>query len=475
MATTALATTLTGDQIDLDADVLAAFAATVRGQVIDPDHADYEMARHVWNGLIDKRPALIVRCTGTADVVAAIAFARAHNLLVAVRGGGHNVAGSAVVDGGLVIDLSPMKGIQVDPVRRTARVQAGATWGDVDHETQLHGLITPGGVVSTTGVAGFTLAGGMAATSRMWGLACDNLLAVEIVTADGQVRRASPTEHPDLFWGVRGGGGNFGVVTWFEFQLHALGPEVLSVTAVYPLADAGRVARAWRDYTHQAPDEVTTMLFYWSLPAIPDLPADLHGAPIVGIDGLYAGPPDEGEATLAPLLTMGDLIVDLGGRARYDQLQSAFDWAFPAGQYYYWKSLFIDDLSDTTIDAIVTLGNDRPTPETIFGLRHLGGATSQVPEDATAYGNRRSQYNLSLDAIWQDPGQTDPAIAWVRRAWSDMRARTGGGVYLNFAGLGEDNALLARAGHAGNYERLREVKRRYDPTNFFRSNINIAP
>ncbi|MCC6626560.1 MAG: FAD-binding oxidoreductase [Chloroflexi bacterium] len=329
MATTALATTLSGDQIGLDADTVAAFAASVRGQVIDPNHADYETARRVWNGLIDKRPALIVRCTGTADVVACVTFARAHNLLVTARGGGHNVAGNAVVDGGLVIDLSPMKGIQVDPLKRTARVQGGATWGDLDHETQLHGLVTPGGVVSTTGVAGFTLAGGMAATSRKWGLACDNLLAVEIVTADGQVRRASQTENPDLFWGVRGGGGNFGIVTWFEFQLHALGPEVLSTTAVYHLSDARRVMRAWRDYTRQAPNEVTSLLVFWSLPPVAELPADLHGAPIVAIDGLYAGPVDEAEVALAPLRALGDLVVDLGGHARYAQLQSAFDWVFP--------------------------------------------------------------------------------------------------------------------------------------------------
>lgn len=466
--------TLNGEQIALDEAEVQALAAAVRGQLIRPGGADYDAARRVWNGMIDKRPALIVRCTGTADVAAAVRFARAHALLVAVRGGGHNVAGSAVCDGGLVIDLSPMKGIQVDPVKRTARAQPGVNWGDLDHATQLFGLATPGGEVSTTGIAGYTLAGGLGLLQRKWGLACDNLLSVEIVTADGEVRRASPTEHPDLFWAVRGGGGNFGVVTWFEYQLHPLGPEVYSATVIYAAEDAPALLRAWRAFGQQAPDEITSEALFWSMPPLPDLEA-MHGAPILVLAGLYAGPADAGEPALAPLREFGTPLVDLSGRSSYVQMQSAFDDFFPTGLNYYWKSVFLDALGDDLIEAIVALAADRPSPETLLGLRHLGGAIGQVPEDASAYGNRRAAYNLSLDAVWEDPGENERMIGWTRRAWANLRARTGGGVYLNFAGLGEENALLARAGYAGNYERLREIKRRYDPTNLFRGNINIAP
>jgi FAD/FMN-containing dehydrogenase len=467
--------TRSGNAIELDEAAIEGLTTAFRGQVIRPGDADYDAARRVWNSMIDKYPALIARCTGTADVVAAVRFARARDLLVAVRGGGHNVAGNAVCDGGLVIDLSRMKGILVDPVKQTARAQGGVTWGDLDRETQLFGLATPGGEVSMTGIAGYTLSGGMGLLQRKWGMACDNLLSVEIVTADGEVRRASVMDHPDLFWAVRGGGGNFGIVTWFEYQLHPLGPEVYSAATIYAFDDAPAVLRAWRDFTAQAPDEVTSEFLFWSMPPLPALPEELHGLPIVAVAGVYAGPVAEGEPALAPLRELATPIVDLSGPVSYVESQSAFDVFFPESQRYYWKSLFLDELDDELIDEIVLVGADRPTPQTLFALRHLGGAIAQMPEDATAYGNRRASYNLSLDATWIEASDDERAIAWTRQNWADLRARTGGGVYLNFAGLGEENDLLARAGYGGNVERLREVKRRYDPDNLFRGNVNIAP
>jgi FAD/FMN-containing dehydrogenase len=404
-----------------------------------------------------------------------VRFARQEELAIAVRGGGHNVAGNAVNDGGIVIDLSLMKGIQVDPARRVARAQAGVVWGELDRETQRYGLATPGGVVSTTGIAGFTLSGGMALTSRKWGLACDNLLSVEIVTAEGEVLRASPTEHPDLFWAVRGGGGNFGIVTWFEYDLHPLGPEVFVVGTLYSLTDAARITPLWHDYVVQTPDEVTSTLVFWSMPSLPVFPSELHGTPIVGAYGLYAGDPAEGEAALQPLREFATPLFDLSGRADYLSVQNGWDVFFPTTLRYYWKSLFLDELRAEDITQTISLAEDRPTPETLFALRHLGGAVSRMPDEATAFGNRRAQFNLSLDTTWADPADDARMIGWTRRAWQELRERTGGGVYLNFAGLGEENDDLARAGFGGNYEHLRQVKRRYDPANVFRGNINITP
>lgn len=459
----------------IDSTLAQELAGAIRGSVIQPGDADFDGARSVWNAMIDRRPALIARCAGTADVVEAVRFARERGLELAVRGGGHNVAGSAVCDDGLVIDLSLMRGIQVDPGKRVARVQSGATWGDLNHETQLHGLVTPGGEVSTTGVAGFTLAGGMGVIRRKWGLTCDNLLSVEIVTADGEVLTASTTEHPDLFWAVRGGGGNFGVVTWFELQLHPLGPEVFSPALVYHLDDAPAMMRRWRDFVATAPDEVTLDPLFWTLPDLPDFPEDTRGMPIFALVGMYAGPADDGERALAPLQDFGAPVMDLGGRAIYSETQSMFDPFFPSGLRYYWKSLFMDEMSDETIERVVAIAWDRPTALSVMGIRHLRGAISNVPEVATAYGNRRATYNLSIDTSWEDPALDERAVEWTRRAWSELHGMTGGGVYLNFAGLGEDNDALARAGYGRNIERLRQVKRRYDPDNLFRGNVNIAP
>ncbi len=464
-----------GATVTLNDDAIAAFASSIRGEVIVPDDPRYDEARKVWNSMIDKYPALIARCTGTADVVVAVKFARAHDLVVAVRGGGHNVAGNAINDGGLVIDLSQMKGILVDPDKRIARAQAGVNWGDLDRETQAFGLATPGGEVSMTGIAGYTLTGGMGLLQRKWGLACDNLLSAEVVTADGEVRRASVVENPDLFWALRGGGGNFGIVTWFEYGLYPLGPEVYSAAAIYALEDAPALLRAWTAFGAQAPDEITSQALFWSMPPLPDLPEELHGIPIFILAGMYAGPAAEGERALEPLRTWGTPMVDLSGAVTYVESQSGFDEFFPDTQRYYWKSLYLDGLDDDLIDSLVVMAARRPSLQTLVALRHLGGAIGRLPEDATAYGHRRAAYNLSLDATWEDPLDGERMISWTRQTWQEFKDNTGGGVYLNFAGLGEENDELARAGYGGNYERLRAIKAKYDPINFFRGNINIAP
>ena len=449
--------------------------ASMRGNVLLQGDDGYDAARRVWNSMIDKRPAAIARCTGTADVVAAVNFARTRDIELAVKGGGHNVAGNAVIDDGLMVDLSLMKGSHVEPNRRSVRVQAGATWGDLDHETQVHGLVTPGGVVSSTGVAGFTLAGGMALTRRKWGLACDNLISAEVVTANGQVVTANETHHADLFWAIKGGGGNFGVVTSFEFQLYSLGPEFNVVAPMYPAEDAARILREWKAFIEQAPDEISSDYILWNIPSHPHIEPELVGTPIVLVTGGYAGPQDDAMRELQPLREFGTPIVDLSHTARYVDIQSAFDPYFPDTDRYYWKSLYLDHLADEAIDSMTAIGAERPTTKALFVLRALGGAMSRIPEDATAYGNRDALYNLSIDTTWDDPADDEAMVAWTREAWSKIHELTGGGVYLNFAGLGEDNDDLARGAYGRNYERLREVKRMYDPDNLFRGNVNITP
>ena len=468
-------TTLDGTGLELSDELIDGLRAEVRGDVLTAEDAAYDEVRRIWNGMHDRRPALIVRCTGTADVVAAVNFARDYGLLLSVRGGGHNVAGNSMVDGGLAIDLSPMKGILVDPARCLARVQPGATWGDLDRETQLHSLVTPGGQVSTTGVAGFTLSGGMGMTHRKFGLTCDNLASAQIVTADGNVITASEAEHPDLFWAIRGGGGNFGVVTSFEFRLHEFGPEAVTATTIYPATHGVDILRKWRAYTESAPDEVTSMAVLWSLPPLPNVPPELHGNPIIVIHAMYGGPVGDGQQVLQPLRELAEPILDMSAVAPYVQLQSSFDVFYPEGGLYYWKSLFLEELTDTLVERMISQLHDRPSLETNLFLRHLGGAMSRVPEDATPYANRSALYNMSIDGKWSDPAQSSENIDWVRNAWEQLSELSGGGVYLNFAGFGEDTDKLARAGFGGNYERLRTVKRQYDPMNLFRTNVNIKP
>jgi FAD/FMN-containing dehydrogenase len=456
-------------------EALEAFTMQTRGAVLGPDDAPYEDARKIWNGLIDRRPALIVQCTGAADVVDAVRFAAEHDLLLSIKGGGHNVAGNAVNDGGLVIDLSPMRGVHVDRASRTVRVQGGATLGDVDRETQLFGLAVPSGVVSTTGVAGLTLHGGAGHLRRKYGLSIDNLLSVDIVTADGVLRRASADENEDLFWAVRGAGSNFGVVTSFEFQAHEVGPTVMVGAVFYPLEGLKEVLPAWRDYMSSAPEELSAVALCWSVPAAEPFPAEHHGRPVAVVAGAYAGSVEDGEPVIQPLRELGQPLVDLSGPWPWVGLQSGFDPLFPKGGLYYWKSRALAELSAAAIDDIADFAGRRPSALTDIIVWHNGGAISRVGETETAYSGRDATFLVTGEASWDDPAVTDDAIAWGRAFWDTMGSHSTGGIYLNFAGLGEEKEQLVKAGYGANYERLALLKAQYDPENLFRMNLNIAP
>lgn len=456
----------------LSPTAIAALRDRLRGAVIAPTDPAYETARRVWNGLIDRRPALIVRCTGTADVLAALAFAREQGLPVALRGGGHNVAGNAVCDDGLALDLSPMKGLWVDPAARTALAQPGLTWGEFDRETQVFGLATTGGLVSTTGIAGLTLGGGIGWLMRRHGLTCDNLRAVQLVTAAGQVVRASPHENADLFWAVRGAGHNFGAVVALEYQLHPVGPMVLGGPVLYRAAQAAEVLAFFRDWTRTAPDDLTAMVVFLTAPPAPFIPPALHGQPMVAIAVCYSGPLAEGEKVLVPLRAFGPPAVDLIGPLPYTALQSLFDHAAPAGLANYWKSGYLPQLSDQALAVIGAHSAALPTPLSQVHLHHLEGAVSRVPAEATAFAHRTAGYALNIIATWTAPEEAEAARGWVRRFWEAIQPFTDG-VYVNF--LGADEPERVRAAYGPHYERLVALKTRYDPDNMFRFNQNIRP
>ena len=465
----------TATEPKVEAEALQAFGMQMRGSVLTSEDPGYDEARKIWNGLIDRRPAIIAQCTGAADVVDAVTFARENGLVVSIKGGGHNVAGNAVNDGGLVIDLSPMRGVHVDPSAGTVRVQGGATLGDMDRETQLFGLAVPAGVVSTTGVAGLTLHGGVGHLRRKHGLSIDNLLSVDIVTADGEVRRASATENEDLFWAVRGAGSNFGVVTSFEFQAHLVGPDVMVGAIFYPLADLPELLPAWGDYMTSAPEEVSSLAFAWSVPPHEPFPPELHGTPVVVVAGAYAGAVADGEPVVQPLRELGKPLLDLSGPWPWLGLQSGFDALFPARGLYYWKSRALAELSDAAIADIADFAARRPAPLSDITIWHQGGAMSRVGETDTAYGGRDANFLVACGASWEDPASTDEAIGWARDLWDAMGRHSTGGLYLNFPGLGEEKEELVKAGYGVNYERLSQLKAKYDPTNFFRMNLNIPP
>ncbi len=462
-------------EASIDTEALQAFAAGFRGPLLGPDDDGYEEARTIWNGLIDRRPALIVQPQGTADVIDAVNFAREQGLVLSIKGGGHNVAGNAVNDGGLVIDLSLMRGVHVDPATKTVRAQGGATWADMDRETQLFGLAVPGGVVSTTGIAGLTLHGGTGHLRRKYGLSIDNLLSVDIVTADGVLRRASTSENDDLFWAVRGAGSNFGVVTSFEFQAHPIGPEVMVAALFHPFDAVKELLPAWRDYMATAPEELSSIALCWSIPPGEPFPPEHHGKPVFVIAAAYAGPVDEGEPVVQPLRELGAPLIDLSGPWPWIGLQSGFDALFPKGGFYYWKSRSLAELTDEAIDDIADFGSRRPSPLTDVIIWHHGGAMSRVGEGDTAYGGRDAGFLVTGEASWDDPAVTDDAIAWGREFWDAMGRHSTGGLYLNFPGFGEEKEALVKAGYGANYERLAALKAKYDPENLFRMNLNITP
>lgn len=466
--------TTTRGQTTIEEAAVNQLKTALRGQLIRAGDEGYDQTRRVHNAMIDRRPAMIARCTGATDVIECVRFAREHQLLVSVRAAGHNVVGSAICDGGLVIDLSGMKGLRIDPQARTARVEGGVTWGELNHDLQLFGLAAPGGFVSTTGVAGLTLGGGLGWLVRKHGLALDNLLSVDLVTANGQLLTANVTEHSDLFWGVRGAGGNFGVVTSFEFRVHPAG-TVLAGLVIHPITRAKEALQFWREYEATAPEEMTNGALLFSAPPAPFLPEAAHGTPVVGIGGVYAGPIDAGEQALRPLRRFGTPAADTFQPMPYSAAQTMADFLWPAGLHSYWKSSFIKEFSDAAIETILACYATKPSPLTVVVIEHNGdGAMSRVGEQETAFGHRRWPYNFLVTSMWTDPAASETNIRWTREFWEAMRPFLADAVYVNY--LGEENAERVQAAYgAEKYGRLVALKNKYDPTNFFRSNQNIKP
>ncbi|TMQ65704.1 MAG: FAD-binding oxidoreductase [Candidatus Eisenbacteria bacterium] len=466
--------TLDRNQGTIPAEALDGLRAALRGTLCLPGEPGYDVARTLWNAMIDRRPAAIVCATGAADVMRAVGFAREHGLLLAVRGGGHNIAGNAVCDGGLMIDLSPMKSVRVDPAARTARVEPGVRLGEFDREAQAFGLATPLGINSTTGVAGFTLGGGFGWISRKHGLTVDNLLSVDLVTADGKLVHASDQENADLFWAVRGGGGNFGVITSFEYRLHPVGPEVLAGLIVHPFAQAKELLDGYRRFVASAPDEVTAWVVMRKAPPLPFLPAEVHGKEILVIAVCAIGDKQKAEKAIAPLRALGKPIADVIGPAPFVGWQTAFDPLLAPGARNYWKSHDFKKLDDGFIQVLLDAIGRLPTSECEIFIGHLGGAVNRVPADATAYPHRDVDFIMNVHTRWSDPAQDQACIAWARQLFDVSAPFATGGVYVNF--MPEDETQRVQKGAYGpNYERLAKLKRKYDPTNLFRMNQNIHP
>jgi len=455
---------LTTAQTTLSKADLGELGAELRGRVIGPADPEYDSARRVHNGMIDKRPAAIARCTGVADVMAALRFGLEHDLSIAVRGGGHNVAGKAVCDDGIVIDLSGMKGMRVDAGNRTARAEAGLTWGEFDRETQAFGLATTGGAVSDTGIVGLTLGGGIGWLQRKHGLTCDNLLSADVVTSDVRFVTASETENADLFWGLRGGGGNFGIVTSFEYQLHPLG-QVLGGPVLHPFEAATEAFGFFREFMGSAPDEVSGA---FALGPLPD------GQRAVFLFVCYAGDPAKGEKVLAPLRKLGSPLEDLIEPMSYCDLQQAFDADFPFGVLNYWKSSNLAALSDGAIETMVAYMESAPSVRPMVFVERLGGAVARVPAAATAFGHRDAEYDLIIAAIWEEEGEQEAHIGWARSFWAAMQPYSSESVYVNYLSDEGDERVFAAYG-GEHYARLVDLKRKYDPENVFRSNQNIKP
>lgn len=454
----------------IDADGLA---RKLRGDLIHPGDPGYGPATRLWNGMISKHPSLIARCAGTLDVAVAVSFARDNQLPLAIRGGGHSVAGQALCDDGLVIDLSFMDGVSVDAKARTVRAQGGCTLGEVDRATQAYGLATPLGVVTETGIAGLTLSGGMGWLRRKYGLSCDNLIGAEIVTAAGEVLRADADKNADLFWAIRGGGGNFGVVTSFDYRLHPIGPEVYFCYVFFPADRAAEVLRAAEQFVAGEPKGFAPIAVFGTVPAVPEFAPDVHGRLFVALLGLYPGAPGEGERVLAPLRSLATPIGDFSGRMDYVQAQSVLDADYPDGCYYYWKSVNLPGLSNDVIDRLVASAAAAPSPHSTIDVWFQGGAMT-AGGTGTAFGNRGAPYLIGVEGNCERRADANANVAWVRNVIAGLRQYSTGGVYLNFPGFLEEGEDLIREGLAS-YDRLVEVKTRYDPANIFQFNANIRP
>ena len=446
------------------------------GQALMPGDSGYDAARTVWNAMIDRRPALIARCRNTDDVIAAVKFACAKDLPISIRAGGHNVAGHAVCNAGVMIDLSLMRDVVIDAERRLAMVDGGALWRDVDAASQIHGLATPGGLISDTGVAGLTLSGGIGWLRAKHGLSIDNLVAADVITADGTLLHASADENADLLWALKGGGGNFGVVVRFIFALHPIGPEVMFAAPIYAIEDGPEPIRAWRDFLLKHSDYVGSLCEF-STAGGDDFPEEYWGKRVYTLASVYNGDSAEGEALLQPLRELGPMVADFSGRMNYCDVQQLFDTLMPAGEYRcYWKARYLAELSDDMIDLAMRNATAAPSDHSISSLWNFGGATASVAADATAFGDRAMGWMYSLDGVWPNPEDDKANIAWAREGWSSAEPfGHHGRVYLNFTGHGEDGDALTRASFGANYQRLVEIKTKYDPANRFRFNQNIKP
>ena len=465
--------TLEASDKQIPEHAIVALRGNLRGTVALPGEDGYDTARTIWNAMIDKRPGVVVRCLGAADVIKAVKLARDERALLAVRSGGHNIAGNAVCDGGVLIDLSLMRSVRVDPMSGTARVEPGATLADLDKEAQAFGLATPLGINSTTGIAGLTLGGGFGWTTRKFGLTVDNLTSADVVTADGRLLRASEKEHPDLFWALRGGGGNFGIVTSFEFKLHPLGPEVLCGLIVHPFEQATQLLRDFRRIAKEAPDELTTWVVMRKAPPLPFLPAEWHGTEVLVFACCYAGDIKDGEKATKALRALGRPIADVVSPQPFTGWQAAFDPLLTPGARNYWKSHDFTDLSDGAIKVIVDAARGLPSPECEVFIAHVGGAMERVAADATAWPNRDAHFIMNAHTRWRDKAQDSACIAWARRLYEAAAPFASGSVYVNF--MPADESHRVENAYGTNYSRLAEIKRRYDPDNLFRMNQNIRP
>ncbi len=448
------------------------FKNTLRGDLIGQADPAYNEARKVYNAMIDKRPLLIAECADTADVILSVNFARKHDMLVAVRGGSHNVAGFSVCDGGIVIDLSKMKGIHVDPERKTARVEGGATWGDLDHATHAFGLAAPGGIISTTGIGGLTLGGGIGHLTRKHGLSCDNLISADMVTADGRLLKVNKDQNADLFWAMRGGGGNFGIVTSFEFRLHPVS-TVYGGPIFWDLDKSTEAMRFYRDYMKKAPEDMNAFFAFLIVPPGPPFPEHLHNKKVCGVVCCHTGPLDQAEKDVQPLREFGKPLLENVGPMPYPALNSAFDGLVPKGLQHYWKADFVNELSDEVIAAHVKYGPDIPTFNSALHIYPVSGAAQKIGKDETAYSYRDAEYVHVIAAMYPDPKDTPKNKEWVKQYWNALHPHSSGGAYVNF--MMEEGDERIQATYRGNYDRLAKIKNKYDPGNLFRMNQNIHP
>jgi FAD/FMN-containing dehydrogenase len=467
--------TNSGAQTLLDQANIEALQRSFQGEIIRPTDAGYDAARSIWNAMIDKYPALIVRCTSSDDVIEAVNFARDNSMLLSIRGSGHNVAGSAVCDGGLMIDLSLMKDIQVDADSGTAKAQPGVVFGEMDKATQPYGLAAPGGIVSETGIAGLTLGGGFGWLSRKHGFTCDSLISAQIVTANGQLLTASASENSDLFWGIRGGGGNFGIVTSFEFQLHPVGPEVLAGMMIYRLEDASDVLRFFRDFTASAPEELGAMAVFRLAPPAPFIPEELHGKPVLAIMVSFIGAIEEAQRVVQPLRDFGSPIVDGIKIKPFAEHNSALDAGQPNGMQYYWKSEYVTEIADDAIETLVAFAANMTSPYSRLAVFQLGGAIKSYDEQAMAVSHRNAEYVIAINTGWADAQDNEKQMRWTRDLWTAIRPFSSGGVYVNFLSADDGEDRVRAAYGEAKFERLVQLKSKYDPQNLFQVNKNIKP